>query len=100
MIVMLVVVSFIYAMLAVIYTVTFIEAIAERKRYKLPHLLHLILWFTGAAVLSIYHAGTHLYWIIYLLVSISIAAACYSVSFFRGKQIINKTVFQLIKIRP
>ncbi|MGM0922623.1 MAG: hypothetical protein ACQEWW_15625 [Bacillota bacterium] len=100
MIVMLVVVSIIYAMLAVIYTVFFIEAIAERKRYKLQHLLHLILWFTGAFGLSIYHAGTHLYWMIYLLISLSIAAAGYSVSYFRGRQIIDKTVIQLIKIRP
>ncbi|MGG4491465.1 hypothetical protein [Metabacillus idriensis] len=100
MFVMLVVVSFIYALLAAVYTVFFIEAIAERKRYKLQHLLHIFIWFMGAFALSIYHAGTQMYWVIYLLISIIIAAAVYSVSFFRGKQIINKTVFQLIKIKP
>lgn len=100
MFIMLVVVSIIYALLAVVYTVFFIEAIAERKRYKLQHLLHIILWFTGAFALSINHAGTHLYWMIYLLVSISITAAVYSVSFFRGKQICEKTVLQLIRTKP
>lgn len=100
MFIMLVVVSIIYALLAVVYTVFFIEAIAERKRYKLQHLLHLILWFTGAFALSINHAGTHLYWMIYLLVSLFIAAAAYSVSYFHGKQIIEKSVIQLIKTRP
>ncbi|WP_191566763.1 hypothetical protein [Metabacillus idriensis] len=94
-----IIVSLLYAILAISYTTFFILAFSERKRYKVQHLVHLLIWFIGAFVLGILSSGTHPYWIIYLLVSISIAVSAFILSYFLGQKTIEKTVFQMMTSR-
>lgn len=88
-------VSFLYAILAISYTTSFILAFSERKRYKVQHLVHIMIWFTGAFIVSILNSGTHPYWIIYLLVSVTAAVSAYILSYFCSKKTIEKTVIQI-----
>ncbi|WP_191560165.1 hypothetical protein [Metabacillus idriensis] len=94
-----IIVSLLYAILAISYTTFFILAFSERKRYKVQHLVHILIWFIGAFVLGILNSGTHPYWIIYLLVSISIAVSAFILSYFLGQKTIEKTVFQMMTSR-
>jgi heme A synthase len=88
-------VSFLYAILAIFYTTFFILAFYERKRYKVQHLVHIMIWFIGAFIVGILNLGTHPYWLIYLLVSIAAAVSAYIVSYFCSKKTIEKTVIQI-----
>ncbi|PLR67225.1 hypothetical protein [Bacillus sp. UMB0893] len=94
-----IIVSLLYAILAISYTTFFILAFSEGKRYKVQHLVHILIWFIGAFVLGILYSGTHPYWIIYLLVSISIAVSAFILSYFLGQKTIEKTVFQMMTSR-
>lgn len=71
----------------------------REKRYKLQHLLHLMLWFTAAFVLGISYAGTAIYWMIYLVTSIFLAFILYAVSYARGKETVSLTVMDLLKMK-
>ncbi|MEK3807142.1 hypothetical protein MHB63_11430 [Bacillus sp. FSL H8-0547] len=94
-----IIVSGIYAAIAALYCASFFTAVLEKKRYKLQHLLHLMLWFTAAFVLGISYAGTAIYWMIYLVTSIFLAFILYAVSYARGKETVSLTVMDLLKMK-
>ncbi|MEM5016945.1 hypothetical protein WKH31_11700 [Metabacillus indicus] len=94
-----IIVSGIYAAIAAIYCASFFTAVLEKKRYKLQHLLHLMLWFSAAFVLGISYTGTSIYWMIYLVISIFLASVLYTVSYARGKEIVSLTVMDLLKMK-
>ncbi|MDX8288767.1 hypothetical protein SLL00_03140 [Metabacillus indicus] len=94
-----IIVSGIYAAIAAIYCASFFTAVLEKKRYKLQHLLHLMLWFSAAFVLGIAYAGTSIYWMIYLVISIFLASVLYAVSYARGRETVSLTVMDLLKMK-
>ncbi|KEZ52020.1 hypothetical protein [Metabacillus indicus] len=94
-----IIVSGIYAAIAAIYCASFFTAVLEKKRYKLQHLLHLMLWFSAAFVLGISYAGTSIYWMIYLVISIFLASVLYALSYVRGKETVSLTVMDTLKMK-
>ncbi|WP_203288918.1 hypothetical protein [Metabacillus sp. cB07] len=94
-----IILSGIYAAIAALYCASFFTAVLEKKRYKLQHLLHLMLWFALASVLGISYAGTSIYWMIYLVTSILLASALFAVSYARGKETISLTVMDFLKMK-